>query len=293
MASPGERIGSYKIVDALGAGGMGEVYRAHDSRLGRDVALKVLREEARFEPERRVRFEREARAAAGLSHPNIVSVFDIGEYDGCLYIVSELIAGDTLLSLLRDGPLATRKLLEIGVQIADGTQFALTVEPGKLSVVGTGGQASPVRIAGYDGFMPDWSPDGRWIAASGGDYWFLVSPDGQRKIALPKIHSASLGFSEDRRRVYGIRTDTGIPMLFYLEVANPDKVHDVREIDPVLMPGSPVNPGVRFSVAPDGKSAVFGTFRRHTAIRLLEHFEPPPLLERLGLRPRPDDADLR
>jgi len=166
VASPGERIGSYKIVDALGAGGMGEVYRAHDSRLGRDVALKVLREEARFEPERRVRFEREARAAAGLSHPNIVSVFDIGEYDGCLYIVSELIAGDTLLSLLRDGPLATRKLLEIGVQIADGTQFALTVEPGKLSVVGTGGQASPVRIAGYDGFMPDWSPDGRWIAAS-------------------------------------------------------------------------------------------------------------------------------
>ncbi len=174
----------------------------------------------------------------------------------------------------------------------DGTQFAYTTRPAGLWVVGTGGQAPPIRIAAYDGLMPDWSPDGHWIAASDGEYWFLVSPDGRRTIALPKIHTASLGFSKDSRRVYGIRTDTGMPVLFYIEVANPDKVHDVREIDPVLMPGSPVNPGIRFSVAPDGKSAVYGTYRRHTAMRLLEHFEPPSLMERLGLRWRPTEADL-
>lgn len=127
VASPlisGARIDSYKILDALGAGGMGEVYRARDSRLGRDVALKVLREDGRFDPERRARFEREARAAAALTHPNIVSIFDIGEHDGSLYIVSELIAGETHRCLLRGGPLPTRKLLDIAVQIADGLAAA-------------------------------------------------------------------------------------------------------------------------------------------------------------------------
>jgi hypothetical protein len=173
----------------------------------------------------------------------------------------------------------------------DGMQFALGTESGLL-VAGTGGRASPARIANYDSYIPDWSPDGRWIASHYRGDWFLVSPDGQRTLPLAKVQTASLGFSKDSGRVYGIRTDRGTPVLFYIELTNADKVHDIRDIDPVLTPGSRFNPGIRFSVAPDGDSAVFGTFRRHSAIRLLEHFEPPSLLERLGLRARPDGAYL-
>jgi hypothetical protein len=158
-------------------------------------------------------------------------------------------------------------------------------------VAGTGGHASPVRIAPVDFYVPDWSPDGRWITVRYRDEWSLVSPDGQRKMSLARMETASLGFSKDSRRVYGIRTGKGAPMLSFIELANPDRVHDVREIDPVLTPGCPLNPGVRFSVASDGKSAVFGTNRKHTTLRVLEHFEPPSLLERLGLRSRPTEAD--
>ena len=103
---------------------MGEVYRARDSRLNRDVALKVLREDARLDPERRARFEREARATAALNHPNIVAIYDIGEQDGMLYIVSEVVAGETLRALLRGGPLPVRKVLDLGIQIADGLAAA-------------------------------------------------------------------------------------------------------------------------------------------------------------------------
>lgn len=93
----GTQIGPYEIVSPLGAGGMGEVYRAHDSRLGQDVAIKFLRDDL---GDRR-RFELEARASSRLNHPNIVTVYDIGEEDGVPYIVSELLEGDSLRSLLR------------------------------------------------------------------------------------------------------------------------------------------------------------------------------------------------
>src|SRR5436309_6931647 len=105
MLSPGTRIGPYEIVTLLGAGGMGEVYRARDTRLGRAVALKVLLPEVASDLDRRQRFDAEARAASALNHPNILSVFDTGAHEGLAYIVSELIEGESLRDILRRGPL--------------------------------------------------------------------------------------------------------------------------------------------------------------------------------------------
>src|SRR5262245_1513535 len=94
--TPGVRLGPYEIVAPLGAGGMGEVYRARDTRLGRDVAIKVLPSALSVDSERLKRFEQEACAAGALNHPNILSIYDVGTHDGSPYIVSELLEGATL-----------------------------------------------------------------------------------------------------------------------------------------------------------------------------------------------------
>jgi serine/threonine protein kinase/Tol biopolymer transport system component len=120
----GTRLGPYEIVDALGAGGMGEVYRAHDSRLGRDVAVKVLPEAVSADAERLARFEQEARAVAALNHPNILSVFDIGDDRGTRYIVSELLEGETLRNKLGSGLLPVRRVVEYALQITQGLAAA-------------------------------------------------------------------------------------------------------------------------------------------------------------------------
>jgi serine/threonine protein kinase len=103
VLSLGTRLGPYEILSAIGAGGMGEVYRARDTRLGRDVALKVLPASASADPDRVRRFEQEARAAATLSHPNILAVYDIGSHGDILFIVSELLEGETLRARLSKG----------------------------------------------------------------------------------------------------------------------------------------------------------------------------------------------
>ncbi len=116
----GSRLGPYEIVAPLGAGGMGEVYRARDARLGREVALKVLPTEFAENRERRQRFEQEARAASALNHPNIVVVFDIGDEQGTPFLVTELVDGESLRKLLERGPLRVRRALEIASQLAEG-----------------------------------------------------------------------------------------------------------------------------------------------------------------------------
>jgi serine/threonine protein kinase/WD40 repeat protein len=118
------RLGHYEIKSVLGVGGMGEVYRARDTRLNRDVAIKVLHEDGATSPDQRSRFEREARAVAALNHPNIVVVYDFGVEAGQQYIASELIEGESLRSLLDGKPVAARKLLEIAAQVADGLAAA-------------------------------------------------------------------------------------------------------------------------------------------------------------------------
>src|SRR5947207_13217083 len=102
--SSGSRLGPYEIVSPLGAGGMGEVYRAKDPRLGREVAIKVLPASLWKDPDRLRRFEHEARAAGVLNHPNITAVYDIGSLEGARYVVSERLRGDTLRSRLPAGP---------------------------------------------------------------------------------------------------------------------------------------------------------------------------------------------
>src|SRR5262249_6140161 len=114
------RLGPYEILAPLGAGGMGEVYRARDTRLGREVALKVLPEEVASNPSRLKRFEKEARAASALSHPNIVTGFDLGAADATAWIAMELVEGKTLRELVLSGPMAIKKLLAVSTQIAEG-----------------------------------------------------------------------------------------------------------------------------------------------------------------------------
>jgi Tol biopolymer transport system component len=120
----GARLGPYEIVAPLGAGGMGEVYRARDTRLGRDVAVKVLPAGFSADQERLSRFEQEARAAAALNHPNILAVHDIGQHDGAPFIVSELLEGETLRERMNAGALPVRKAVEYAVQVAHGLAAA-------------------------------------------------------------------------------------------------------------------------------------------------------------------------
>lgn len=120
----GTRLGPYEILSALGAGGMGEVYRARDPRLGREVAIKVLPSGSALDSERLRRFEQEAQATAALNHPNILAVFDIGSQDNAPYIVSELLEGETLRARLNSGSLPVRKAVDYALQVARGLAAA-------------------------------------------------------------------------------------------------------------------------------------------------------------------------
>ncbi|HTO88643.1 MAG TPA: protein kinase [Thermoanaerobaculia bacterium] len=118
--SAGTRLGPFEILAPLGAGGMGEVYRARDSRLGREVAVKVLSQEFASDADRRKRFEQEARSASALNHPSIVTIHEIGSADSTFFIAMELVEGRTLREVLGDGPLPIRRLLDLAVQMAEG-----------------------------------------------------------------------------------------------------------------------------------------------------------------------------
>ena len=120
----GVRLGPYEVVGSIGAGGMGEVYRAKDTRLSRDVAVKVLPPSFADDPDRLRRFEQEARAAGMLNHPNILAVYDIGSHAGAPYVVSELLEGETLRGRIDGTPLPSRKAIDYATQIARGLAAA-------------------------------------------------------------------------------------------------------------------------------------------------------------------------
>ncbi len=122
--SAGTQLGPYEVVELIGAGGMGEVYKATDLRLGRDVAVKVMPASFAADPERLRRFEQEARAVASLSHPNILAVHDIGQHAQQPFMVSELLHGESLREMLTRGALSQRKAIDYGVQIAHGLAAA-------------------------------------------------------------------------------------------------------------------------------------------------------------------------
>jgi eukaryotic-like serine/threonine-protein kinase len=122
--SPTAKLGPYEIKSQIGAGGMGEVYRARDARLNRDVALKIMPESFARDADRLRRFEQESKAVAALNHPNIVAIYDVGEYNGSPYLVSELLEGENLRTVINHGPIPPRKVVEYAVQVANGLAAA-------------------------------------------------------------------------------------------------------------------------------------------------------------------------
>src|ERR1700674_3949927 len=142
---PGKRLGPYEILDAIGAGGMSEVYRARDTRLNRIVAIKVLPTHLADKPELRERFEREARTIASLNHPHICTLFDIGQQDGTDYLVMEYLEGETLAQRLAKGPLPLEQVLQYAIEIADALDKAhrkgvthRDLKPGNIMLTKTG-----------------------------------------------------------------------------------------------------------------------------------------------------------
>jgi serine/threonine protein kinase len=189
----GARVGSYEVIDRLGAGGMGEVYRARDIRLGRTVALKVLRVGA--DPELLHRLDREARAASALNHPNIVQIYDVGEaagQTGAHYVVMEHVEGETLRRLVARGPLPISELLDLGAQLADGLAKA--------------------HRAGI--VHRDVKPEN-----------LMVTPEGRLKIldfGLAKLVVAPLGNMEARETLSRHGTEAGM-LLGTLEYMSPEQ----------------------------------------------------------------------
>jgi hypothetical protein len=157
----GASLGPYKIVAAIGAGGMGEVYRAHDTRLGRDVAIKVLSERLSAGAEVRARFEREARAISHLNHPHICTLHDIGHEEGIDYLVMELVEGETLAHRLEKGPLPLQEVRRYGAEIAEALDTAhrsgivhRDLKPGNIMLTKAGAKLMDFGLARAPGFAP-------------------------------------------------------------------------------------------------------------------------------------------
>jgi serine/threonine protein kinase len=152
--APGTKLGPYEIAAPLGAGGMGEVYRARDTRLGRDVAIKVLQQHLSADPDLKARFDREAKAISSLSHPNICALFDVGHQDGTDYLVMELLDGENLEQRLKKGPLPTKQLLEVGTQVAEALDRAhrsgivhRDLKPGNIMLTKSGAKLMDFGLA--------------------------------------------------------------------------------------------------------------------------------------------------
>src|SRR5215472_7817686 len=145
MLNAGSKLGPYEIVSPLGAGGMGEVYRARDTRLERTVAIKILPAEVARDVVRKQRFEREAKTISSLNHPHICTLHDIGSQDGVDYLVMECVEGETLAKRLEKGPLPLEPTLKYGAQIADALDKAhragivhRDLKPGNIMLTATG-----------------------------------------------------------------------------------------------------------------------------------------------------------
>src|SRR5215467_15288048 len=150
----GTKLGPYEIIAPLGAGGMGEVYRARDNRLDRIVAVKILPTHFSADPARKLRFEREAKTVSALNHPNICSLFDVGSQEGIDFLVMECIEGETLAQRLARGALPFDQVLTLGTQIADALDKAhrrgvvhRDLKPGNIMVTKTGAKLLDFGLA--------------------------------------------------------------------------------------------------------------------------------------------------
>jgi eukaryotic-like serine/threonine-protein kinase len=152
--APGTQLGPYEITAPLGAGGMGEVYRARDTRLNRAVAVKILPAQFSTDPVRKQRFEREAKTISSLNHPHICVLYDVGSQDGVDYLVMECVEGETLAKRLEKGPLPLEQVLKFGAQIADGLDKAhrsgvihRDLKPGNIMLTPTGAKLLDFGLA--------------------------------------------------------------------------------------------------------------------------------------------------
>src|SRR6202165_2282314 len=152
--APGSRLGPYQIVSPLGAGGMGEVYRARDTRLERTVAIKILPPQLSNDPVRKQRFEREAKTISSLNHPHICVLYDVGHQDGTDYLVMECLEGETLAKRLGKGPRRLQPVLKFGCQIADALDKAhrsgvvhRDLKPGNIMLTPTGAKLLDFGLA--------------------------------------------------------------------------------------------------------------------------------------------------
>jgi serine/threonine protein kinase/WD40 repeat protein len=196
--SAGDRLGRFEILGLLGVGGMGEVYRARDPQLQREVAIKILPAAFSSDPDRRRRFEQEARSAGGLNHPNIVAVYDVGVHDGTTWIVTELLEGETLRQRMTGRPLSPRTVIDYAVQIARGLAAAhdrgiahRDIKPANLFVTRDG----RIKILDF-GLAKLFAADGP------GDGSETVTLDGVR---LAPVMGTPLYMSPEQAR--GLRTD--------------------------------------------------------------------------------------
>ena len=193
VLAPGSRLGPYDVTALIGSGGMGEVYRARDTKLDRDVALKVLPDLFANDPERLARFQREAKVLASLNHPNIASIYGLEEADGIRALVLELVEGPTLADRIAQGPIALDEALPIARQMAEALEAAheagvihRDLKPAnvKVKVDGLVNDARPGSESGWDvwtthvdaaegrpflhtafnEYAPVFAPDGRWVA---------------------------------------------------------------------------------------------------------------------------------
>jgi serine/threonine protein kinase len=150
----GTHVGPYEIQGPLGAGGMGEVYKARDTRLERTVAIKILPPSVASDPDRRSRFEREAKTIAGLDHPHICTLYDVGDHQGSMYIVMEHLTGETLAQRLQKGPIPLGQALKIASEIAEALAAAhrqgiihRDLKPGNVMVTKTGAKLLDFGLA--------------------------------------------------------------------------------------------------------------------------------------------------
>ena len=269
--APGTRLGPYRVTAKIGAGGMGEVYRAHDSRTGRDVAIKLSA--AEFSE----RFEREARAVAALNHANICTLYDVGPN----YLVMELVEGTRHGARCRWRPrrLRTpdRRRPRRGPREPDGRWMAFaTVAKGGhwLSRQRIGSSEPPQVLANMTGAgsVLAWSPDGASIAHASAAGVSIVAPEGGAdRVLAPNLRPRTIAWSADARTLYGLVVDDEGSRIVVINVAS-GVVRVVRPLPAELEFTTPVTPGLRMTLNADGNRLLTTVLRARSDIWMMEGF---------------------
>jgi len=278
---PGVRLGVYQIVSPIGAGGMGEVYRARDARLDRDVAIKVLPERLATDPQALARFEREVRAVAALSHPNILSIYDFGTTEGVTYAVTELLLGETLRQRLKRGHVSLAQAVEIGTGVAEGLAAAhaggfihrdlkpenifLTAD-GPVRILDFGLARSKVDTAGIDASVaPTETQPGTILGTAA-----YMSPEQVRGAAADApsdIFSLGCVLYEMITGRNPFSRETGAQTMTAILEYDPPRLRESIELDRLVARCLKKNPAQRFQSARDLAFALSGLFAHQLSAR--------------------------